>query len=301
MSVPALDPSLMDAPTAAVSAPATSVAAVSAVAVVADAVSSARAETRRIDSARVAVLFAQYAESGDRKLRNELVEMHRHVADFYVKRYARHGVDADDLRQVALLSIVRAVDRYDPARGVEFATFASRTVEGELKRYFRDRTWAVRPPRRAQELHLSLRRTEEDLEQRLGRSPTAAELAKDLGETVDHVLEAMEAGSAHHRTSLDQAVSGSDDSDAPTFSDRVLAHHETGFGQVDRQVIIHRLLDDLDERDRQIIQLRFFENRTQQDIALELGVSQSYLSRILRRVLLDLRTRVGEDLDFASV
>jgi RNA polymerase sigma-B factor len=263
--------------------------------------STGGSETKRVDSAQVAALFARYADTGDRRFRNELVESHRHVADFYVKRYSRSGVDADDLRQVALLSIVRAVDRFDPARGVEFATFASRTVEGELKRYFRDRTWAVRPPRRSQELHLSLRRAEEELEQRLGRSPTAAELAGELGETVDHVLEAMEAGRAHHRTSLDQAVPGADDDEGPTFSDRVLAHHEAGFGQVDRQVIISRLLGDLDERDRQIIQLRFFENRTQQDIALELGVSQSYLSRILRRVLLDLRARVGEELDLAAV
>jgi len=245
---------------------------------------------------RTGALFAEYRETGDRRVRNEIVEIYRDVADYYVKRYSRRGVPADDLRQVSLLTILRAVDRFDPEHGVEFSTFASRTVDGELKRYFRDRTWTVRPPRRSQELHLALRKTDEDLTQRLGRSPTVAELARELDESVDHVLEALEAGVAHQATSIDQSPVG-EESDATRRSERMLSQNDTGFAQVDRMVIISELLEGLPERDRQVIEMRFFQNRTQEEIAAEIGVSQSYLSRILRRVLLDLREKLGDDWD----
>lgn len=244
--------------------------------------------------ARTGSLFAEYIETGDRRIRNEIVELHLGVADYYVKRYSRRGVPADDLRQVSLLTILRAVDRFDPEMGVEFSTFASRTVDGELKRYFRDRTWTVRPPRRSQELHLALRKTDEELTQRLGRSPTVAELARELDESVDHVLEALEAGVAHQATSIDQSPVG-DESDATRRSERMLSQGEPGYAQVDRQVIIAELLEGLSDRDRRVIEMRFFENRTQEEIADEIGVSQSYLSRILRRVLLDLRAHLGDD------
>lgn len=222
------------------------------------------------------------------------------VADFFVKRYSGRGVPADDLRQVAMLAILRAVDRFDPDVGVQFSTFASRTVEGEFKRYFRDRTWTVRPPRRAQELHLQLRRTEEELAQRLGRSPTVAELARELGDSVDHVLEAMEAASAHHATSIDQ-TRGDDDQSGTGASGRMLATHDAGFARVDREVVLHGLLEKMDERDRRIIEMRFYEHCTQEEIADAIGVSQSYLSRILRRVLLDLRTQLMDPSEAAPV
>jgi RNA polymerase sigma-B factor len=238
--------------------------------------------------------FAEYKRTGDRAIRNELVEAHRHVADFYVKRYSRRGVPAEDLGQVALLAIVRAVDRFDPDQGVAFSTFASRTIDGELKRHFRDKTWAVRPPRTAQELHLSLRHAEEALVQRLHRSPTVAELAAEVGDSVDHVLEAMEAGGAHQSSSLDQTVSGADETEGSVLADRILGREDGGFGQVEREQIVRDLLETLDERDRTIVRMRFFENRTQEEIADHVGVSQSYLSRMLRRALLELREQLGE-------
>ena len=249
---------------------------------------------------RTAALFAEYRATGDRRVRNEIVEIYRDVADYYVKRYSRRGVPADDLRQVSLLTILRAVDRFDPEHGVEFSTFASRTVDGELKRYFRDRTWTVRPPRRSQELHLALRKSDEELTQRLGRSPTVAELARELDESVDHVLEALEAGVAHQATSIDQSPVG-EESDTTRRSERMLSQNEAGYSQVDRRVIIAELLEELPERDRQVIEMRFFQNRTQEEIAVEIGVSQSYLSRILRRVLLDLREKLGDDWDAESL
>jgi len=243
-------------------------------------------------SAAMMVLFVEYRETGDRSLRNRLVEEHRDLADYFVKRYSRRGVATDDLRQLALMAIIHAVERFDPDVGVAFSTFASRTIEGELKRYFRDCTWSVRPPRRAQELHLELRRAEEDMAQQLGRSPTVAELATRLDVSEDHVLEALEAGVAHQAASLDQSPGQGDDT--PTRGDRVLAEPDPGFNQIDRKLIVTELMEGLPERERSIVYMRFFENMTQPEIAERVGVSQSYLSRILRKALLDLRTRMPD-------
>lgn len=238
-------------------------------------------------------LFVEFRRTRDRELRNRLVEDNRHLAEYFVKRYSRRGVSPDDLRQLALMAIIHAVDRFDPDVGVAFSTFASRTIEGELKRYFRDRTWSVRPPRRAQELHLELRQAEEDLAQQLGRSPTVGELARLLDVSEDHVLEALEAGSAHQAASLDQRVDHDDDRSA-SRADRVLAASEPGYGDVDRRLIVRDLMNELPERERTIVYMRFFDNMTQPEIAERVGVSQSYLSRILRKALLDLRERLPE-------
>lgn len=240
----------------------------------------------------VAEWFVEYRRTGDRRLRNQLVEHHLHVADYFVKRYGRRGVPSDDLRQLALMAIIHAVDRFDPEVGVAFSTFASRTIEGEMKRYFRDKTWSVRPPRRAQELHLELRRTDEELTHQLGRSPTIKELAVALDVSEDHVLEALEAGVAHQATSLDQPTPG--DEDGAPRSDRLLSVNDAGYVRVDQEMIVRDLVAGLPDREREIVYLRFFENLTQPEIAERVGVSQSYLSRILRRTLVDLRARLDE-------
>ena len=237
--------------------------------------------------------FVEYRRTGDRRLRNALVEENRGVADYFVKRYARRGVADDDLRQVALLAIVHAVERFDPDVGVAFSTFASRTIEGEIKRYFRDRTWSVRPPRRAQELHLALRRADEELTHRLGRSPTMAELAVEVDASEDHVIEALEAGVAHQATSIDQP--SSNDPDSGAIGDRLLGTGERGYVDVDQQIIVQELLASLPDREREVIRLRFFENLTQPEIAERMGMSQSYLSRIIRRTLVDLRAGLSDE------
>jgi len=237
--------------------------------------------------------FVEYRRTGDRRLRNELVEQHRGSADYFVKRYGRRGVPEDDLRQVALLAIVHAVDRFDPEMGVAFSTFASRTIEGEIKRYFRDRTWSVRPPRRAQELHLQLRRADEELTHRLGRAPTMAELAVEVDASEDHVIEALEAGVARQATSTDQPMGT--DADAGALGDRILGVGDAGYDDVDQQIVVRQLLDTLPDREREVIRLRFFENLTQPEIAERMGVSQSYLSRIIRRTLVDLRGELSDE------
>jgi RNA polymerase sigma-B factor len=236
--------------------------------------------------------FRQYRRTGDRRIRNRLVEENQGLVEYYVKRYSRRGVATDDLRQLALLAIVQASERFDPELGIAFSTFAGRTIEGELKRYFRDRTWSVRPPRRSQELHLRLRITEEELAQTLGRSPTVFELARELDETEDHVLEAMEAGIAHQATSLDQPAPSES---GRAGSDWALGDLDDGFELTEDRMVIRALLDELPDRERTVLYLRFFERMSQPEIADRIGVSQSYLSRILRRALLELRERAAAD------
>ena len=218
--------------------------------------------------------------------RNRLVEEHADLAEHFARRYSGRGLARDDLRQMAMLAMVKAADRFEPERGVAFSTFASRTIDGELKRSFRDRSWSVRPPRALQELHLTLRRADEELTHELGRHPTLGELAERLEVGEEDVLEAMEAGAAHHAESLDAPMGDSE----RTPSDR-LGAGDIGFARTEGRMLVEDLLQTLPERERMILELRFYENLSQEEIAERIGVSQSYLSRLLRRTLLDLRSR----------
>jgi RNA polymerase sigma-B factor len=222
----------------------------------------------------------------DHAERNRLVEEHADLAEHFARRYSGRGLARDDLRQMALLAMVKAADRFEPERGVAFSTFASRTIDGELKRSFRDRSWSVRPPRALQELHLTLRRADEELTHELGRHPTLGELAERLEVGEEDVLEAMEAGAAHHAESLDAPVGDSE----RTTSDR-LGTGDIGFARTEGRMLVEDLLETLPERERMILELRFYENLSQEEIADRIGVSQSYLSRLLRRTLLELRSR----------
>ena len=235
-------------------------------------------------------LFREYQRTGNRRVRNEIVERHRRLADRFAIRYRSRGIPVDDLRQTALLAMVRAVDRFDPEKGVSFATFASRTMDGELKRALRDKAWAVRPPRSAQERHLALRKREEELTHKLGRAPTVQELAEALDATVEEVLEALEAGSARSAG----AITRTNDDGATVDADDLLSVGEQGYGLVDTKLIVEELMADLDERDREVVRLRFYERLGQEDIAQRIGVSQSYLSRLLRKILLQMRERLEE-------
>ena len=231
-------------------------------------------------------LFVTYRGTGERGVRNELVEAHRGLAASIANDYRGRGVELDDLVQIAMLGMIKAVERYDVARGIPFSSFASRTVNGEIKRYFRDRTWAVRPPRSAQERHLDLRRARAGLALRLGRPPTVAELAAELEVSEDEVLDAVEAGAAYRATSLDARRPGDDDQGP--LGDR-LAGGEAPSGRVEMRLLVDQLLNTLPEREAEIMRLRFYEELTQSQIAERLGISQMHVSRLMRRCLVDLR------------
>lgn len=236
--------------------------------------------------------FREYARTRDRDLRNELVEDNLGIANHFIRRYRNRSVPEQDIRQIAHLAVLRAVERFDPDRGFRFSTFASRTIDGELKRYFRDRTWAVRPPRRAQELHLEIRAAEEHLTQQLGRSPAVSELADHLDLSEDDVLEGLDAGTAYRSSSLDRPRPGHAD-DAPTVA-AALGDDDRGYDRSETRMIVDDLLTTLPDRERAILEMRFVDGMSQPAIAERIGVSQSYLSRLLRRTLLELRSTIDE-------
>ena len=234
-------------------------------------------------------LWAEYQRSRKRSVRNQLVNAHAGLAIRIASDYTQRGVDDDDLHQIALLGLVKSVERYDPSRGVPFSPFASRTINGELKRYFRDHTWSVRPPRSAQELHLQLRKTTDEMTQRLGRSPTVPELATELDTSTDAILEAMEAGTAYTAASIDAPSPASRDDSRTRLSER-LADSESKYDRSDVRLVVGQLLERLPEREATILRLRFFDELSQSEIAERVGISQMHVSRLLRRTLRDLRT-----------
>ncbi len=185
--------------------------------------------------------------------------------------------------------MLKAVERFDPDRNLEFSTFATATVEGELKRHFRDRTWSIRVPRRPQELHLRLGNAINELSQRLHRPPRVPELAVELGVSQEDVLEAMEVGGAYRSTSLDARPS--DSGEALSLESR-LGTTDANFDLTEHRVLLERLLEELPERERTIVRLRFFQDMTQTEIAEEVGISQMHVSRLLARTLVQLRERL---------
>jgi RNA polymerase sigma-B factor len=235
--------------------------------------------------------FRQFRRTRDRRLRNELVEAHEWLAHVSARRFAHRGEPMEDLLQVAMLGVLKAVERYDPDFGASFVTFAMPTVTGELRRHFRDATWAVRVPRRAKELHLALAGAMEALYQKLGHAPSVDEISAEMGISCDEVLEAMEAGNAYRTGPL--ANRAADDGSDPEA--RAVVFHDEWLGQTDARVSLYEVLERLPERERQIVLLRFFGDRTQTEIADIIGVSQVHVSRLLRTSIANLRRRLGED------
>ncbi len=234
-------------------------------------------------------LFREYVDTRDRQVRNVIVERHLGLAAHIAKRYGGKVSGDDDLRQVAMLGLVKAVDRFDPNYGAAFSSFAGTTIEGELKRHFRDRTWTVRVPRSAKELHLAVRRATDELAQRLGRSPTVDELAGQLGVERAEVLRGLAASAAYNVGTLD----GSTDDDHAPDRQRALAEEEAGYEHSDDRDAVVQLLKRLPEREREIVMLRFFEELSQAEIAERVGLSQMHVSRLLRRSFEQMREWSG--------
>lgn len=228
-------------------------------------------------------LFREFAATRSRTLRNQLVERHMGFAAHIAGRFQRAAGRDEDLRQVAMLGLVKAVDRFDPEYGSTFSAFAGRTIEGELKRWFRDRSWVVRVPRGAKELHLLVRRAADELSQQLGRSPDVDELAAHLDIERDDVLRGLAASAAYHVGSLDTSTGDDDSSGASMDRQSVLATTDPGFGGMDDRVVVTELLGRLPERERKIVELRFYGRLSQSEIAAEIGISQMHVSRLLRR------------------
>jgi len=229
--------------------------------------------------------FIAYAQERDTALRDELVAAHLGLAEYLARRFANRGEPLDDLVQVASLGLIKAVDRFDPERGVEFSTYATHTIVGELKRHFRDKGWAIRAPRRMQELYLQLGKVVGTLSQELGHSPTIAELAAEVEVSEEEVLEALEAGQAYRSASLDAPVGNEEGETLGAH----LGEEDLSLADVESRATLSPLLAQLPPRERLILHLRFFEGLTQSEIATRLNISQMHVSRLLARSVSELR------------
>ncbi|MEA2972719.1 MAG: polymerase sigma-B factor [Actinomycetota bacterium] len=234
--------------------------------------------------------FHEYAQSRDRSLRDQLVTAHMGLAEYLARRFTNRGEPLDDLVQVAALGLLKAVDRFDPERGLEFSTYATPTIVGELKRHFRDKGWAVRVPRRVQELHLRLGSVVSQLSQEKGRSPTIGEIALAAAVSEEEVLEAIEAGHAYRFTSLDAPAGGDEDGSLSSQ----LGSDDQNLIDSEHRVTLSPLIAQFPPRERMILHLRFFEGLTQSEIAGRLGISQMHVSRLLARSLAQLRSQAEE-------
>ncbi|WP_225846296.1 RNA polymerase sigma factor SigF [Streptomyces sp. HPF1205] len=222
------------------------------------------------------------------ELRNQLVRMHLPLVEHLARRFRNRGEPLDDLTQVATIGLIKSVDRFDVERGVEFSTYATPTVVGEIKRHFRDKGWAVRVPRRLQELRLALTTATGELSQRHGRAPTVHELAEHLKISEEEVLEGLESANAYSTLSLD--VPDTDD-ESPAVADTLGSEDEALEG-VEYRESLKPLLEQLPPREKTILLLRFFGNMTQSQIAQEVGISQMHVSRLLARTLAQLRDKL---------
>lgn len=220
-----------------------------------------------------------------RKLANELIETHLDVARSVARRYRNRGVDLDDLEQVALLGLTKAAQRFDADAGHDFLSYAVPTIRGEIRRHFRDAGWTVRPPRRVQELQARIRRSQSDLEMQFGRSPRPNEVAAHL----DNVVEALTADGCFTPTSLDKPLG-----EGGSSIGELISYEDGAMESAEARVVLRPVLQELTERDRRVLHLRFLEGRTQQEIADDLGLTQAQVSRVLSRILAHLRAKLDE-------
>jgi RNA polymerase sigma-B factor len=241
-------------------------------------------------------LLERYHENGDRAAREALVERFLPLARQLARRYQRGSEPLDDLIQVASLGLLKAIDRFDPARPSAFSSFAVPTILGELKRHFRDRGWSVRVPRDLQEMAVRVEGVSEELSRGLGRAPTPAEIAENIGATSEQVMEAREAAGAYRAVSLDRPR---DDDEDEGMSDTMGAE-DPGFRLAEDAATVERLMGVLSDREREVLRLRFEEDLTQSEIGARVGVSQMHISRLIRQAVTRLREAAEEPQDDAA-
>jgi RNA polymerase sigma-B factor len=239
------------------------------------------------------ILLRRYHEDGDLQAREQLIEQYMSLVRSLARRYSYRGEQLEDLVQIGAIGLIKAIDRFDLDRGVELTTYATPNIIGEIKRHFRDKGWSVRVPRGLQELNVQLSRLIEQLTVQLARSPTIPELAKAAGVEEELVLEALESGRAYTSLSLSGGGGGGDDDDLDPLESLGTEEHQYEVSE-DRALLAPGFKA-LDERERTILQLRFFDGLTQSQIAQRVGISQMHVSRLIRRSLEKIRETIAED------
>jgi RNA polymerase sigma-B factor len=234
------------------------------------------------DKSRTRELFRRYKEEGDEEARSQLIVSHLNLVRFLAAKFANRGEPLEDLVQVGTIGLIKAIDRFEPSRGLEFTTYATPTILGEIKRHFRDKGWSVRVPRRLQELSAKVNHATEKLTVQLQHSPTVDEIADYLNVSPDEVLEAMESGEAYSSVPLE--TSGSDDDDSLSVLDRI-GEEDPELSATDDRIMLDRVLSEFTPKEQEVVKLRFYQGLTQAEIAERLGISQVQVSRLLRRTL----------------
>ena len=242
------------------------------------------------DKERTRELFARYKDKGDMAARDQLIVNHLNLVRFLAAKFANRGEPLDDLVQVGTIGLIKAIDRFEPERGLEFTTYATPTILGEIKRHFRDKGWSVRVPRRLQELSAKVNQANEALTQRNQRTPSVEEIANYLDVSVDEVLEAMESSEAYASVPLE--FPGSGDDDAPSIIDR-FGTVDTDLASLDDKMVLSGALAKLEPNERALVEMRFVEGLTQSQIAERMGMSQVQVSRLLHKTL----ERMRKDID----
>ena len=252
----------------------------------------ARTQAQRLE-ANAARLFESFRSTRDPAVRQELVELHENLVRFLAAKFANRGEPLDDLIQVGMIGLINAVDRFEPERGIKFSTYATPTIVGEIKRYFRDRAWNMKVPRWLQELNLQVVKANETLTQRLGRSPNIEEIAQHLGCREEDALNAMELGNAYETLSLDSRLAV--DGDTPLTLNDSIGAQDLDLDNIESYDDLKAAIEELDNRERMIIYLRFFQDLSQTEVAKRLNISQMHVSRLQNRALRRLKEILEAD------
>jgi len=227
-------------------------------------------------------LFNSYAETGNIEIRNEIVELYLYMVDILIKKYLNKGVDYDDLYQVGAMALVSAVDRFDATKGFEFTSFATPTILGEIKKYFRDKGWSLKVPRRLKEVSARIPNAKEELHAKLNRTPTIAELAVHMQCSEEELIQAMESSKAYGVYSLSFGIE--EGSESESQMEKFTATIDKGYDNLEYEEIIRSVIVKLSDKEKRIFQRRFIENKTQMEIAKEIKVSQMTISRVEREI-----------------
>lgn len=257
---------------------------------------SYQSDIKEMEKEDVKVLFKKYKETKDKSIRDYLIEKHLYIAEILAKKYTNRGIEYDDIYQVASLGLIYAIDRYDVDKGYEFSSFATPTIIGEIKKYFRDKGWAIRVPRRIQELSKKINNARNILSQELQRSPTVKDIADYLNATEEEILEAMEGSKVYTPQSLDVTYDSNGDDKDVNLSD-IIGEEDIYFIKIENTDFIKKAIEKLNDMEKKIFIDRYFNEKTQVSIAKELGISQMTVSRIEKKILEKLKREIKKTLE----
>jgi RNA polymerase sigma-B factor len=255
-----------------------------------------KVDLKGINQIDTKTLFKQLKETKDLKIREVLIERHLYIAEILSKKYANRGIDYDDIYQVACIGLIYAIDRYDVDKGFEFSSFATPTIIGEIKKYFRDKGWTIRVPRRIQELSKKVNNAKVSLSQKLQRSPTVEDIAVYLNSTEEEILEAMEASKVYTPQSLDLTYDSNNDDKDINLAD-LIGEEDIYFNKIENNDFLLRAMEKLNDMEKKILVDRYFNKKTQVSIAEDLGISQMTVSRVEKRVIEKFRKEMKKTLN----